>query len=374
MSKLRYLFICLHLWILCEPTFADTTNTSPSDPKLVKTIVLFRHGMRAPLQTYKFDPYAAADQNLWPEGFGTLVNEGKNQMYMLGKSLRERYANLLLPYRNVILEDVKIVTTDVDRCYRSGALVLAGFYPPNEKQTWNKELLWQPIPIRSHSEDKSYIIAKKDKCPAYRDELFETFKIKKNDTNVGYLINFLSNFSHLESVKTAYDLFHFGDYVRTKRAMNLKLPDWANDDFLNRLNEFYVDSFNYLTFTPKMRQLLAGPLIKDIILRIQEVIYNKPENSKFFFYSGHDTSLIALFDGFGLERDFVPTFGASFIFEVYRSSSNNYLIRILFSHDHSMSNVNMKKLPNCDEYCPMGKFMQLFEKYYNQTWEKECNL
>lgn len=375
MLKPQYLIIYVYILIcyFSTPTH-QISDSSLENSKLVKTIVLFRHGMRAPLKTYKFDPYAKSDQKLWPEGLGALVNAGKDQMYQLGKHLRKRYEHFLLPYGNTASEDVQMVATAVDRCYHSGALVLAGFYPPNEQQIWNEELLWQPVPIRSPSADKVHIIGKKEKCPSYHEGLLEVYKITKNDSNLNYLINFLSNFTHPENVTTAYDVFHVGDYVRTKKSMNLQLPDWIDENFQSRLDKFYVDSFNYLTYTSKMRQLLAGPLIKDICTRIQDVIYERSSNSKFFFYSGHDSSLTSLFSGLNLPLDFVPTYGASLIFEVYRSSSNNHLIRILFSDDYTLNRINVKILPNCEEYCPMGKFVQLFEKFITQNWEKECIL
>ncbi|XP_065216448.1 testicular acid phosphatase homolog isoform X2 [Planococcus citri] len=377
MSKSRYFIICLYILVCCElkPNH-QASESSIGNLKLVKAIVLFRHGMRAPLRKFKFDPYAEFDRNLWPEGFGELVKEGKDQMYQLGKRLCERYEHLLVPDRNAVSKDVQMVTTAVDRCYHSGAFVLSGFYPQDQEQIRNEDFLRQPISIsiRSHSADKVHIIGEKEKCPRYHEELMEVYEITKNDTNFNYLINFLSNFTHSDDIKSAYDVFHVGDYIRTKKLMNLKLPDWISDDFLHRLDQFYVDSSNSLTYNAKMRHLLAGPLINDISNRIQDAIYNRPNNSKFFFYSGHDASLASLFAGLNMETDFVPTYGASFIFEVYRSSPNNYLIKILFSHDYTLNHINVKILPDCEEYCPMGKFVQLIEKYITQDWEVECNL
>ena len=47
---------------------------------------------------------------------------------------------------------------------------------------------------------------------------------------------------------------------------------------------------------------------------------------------------------------------------------------MLFSEDYSLDRINPQVLPNCEMYCPMGKLVQLFEKYVTQDWEKECNL
>lgn len=83
-------------------------------------------------------------------------------MYELGKQLRERYQHLLLPYGSSVGDDVRVVTTTVDRCYLSAALLLAGFYPPDENQVWNNDLLWQPVPILQSSPDKVHVSSYKE--------------------------------------------------------------------------------------------------------------------------------------------------------------------------------------------------------------------
>ena len=79
---------------------------------------------------------------------------GKEQHYELGQWLRDRYKGFLPEEysRNYI----HVQSTDVDRTLMSASCNLAGLYPPQSKQIWNKYMPWQPIPIHTtpESEDK----------------------------------------------------------------------------------------------------------------------------------------------------------------------------------------------------------------------------
>ncbi|XP_065216449.1 testicular acid phosphatase homolog isoform X3 [Planococcus citri] len=380
MSKEQFYFLIFTNLCILRPS-AEISVSFPRDLKLMKTIVIFRHGMRAPVKSFKFDPFAESDlQNVWPEGLDALVNEGKNQMFLLGKRLRERYEHLLKPYGSTLAEDVQMVTTASDRCYQSGALVLAGFYPPNSDQIWNDELLWQPISIHSPSPDKVHIkFGDKKECPRYHEEYEKALHIimrNGSDTKVNhdFLMNFLANFSHSDNITSFSDLVLVGDYMKIKKSSNLKLPNWASDDFLDKLNRFHLDGLNSVIYNPELREMIVGPLIKDILDRIQDVMDDYSNNSKFYFYAGHDLSLMALFEHFNMKNDFVPTYESSFIFEVYRSFNGTYSIRSLFSDDYSLEHINVKVLQNCEIFCSASKFFQIFEKYLTLDWKKICNL
>lgn len=59
--------------------------------------------------------------------------------------LRSRYDDLLGPYYTPDIVEAR--STQLDRTKMSLQLVLAGLFPPTSEQIWNKEILWQPIPI-----------------------------------------------------------------------------------------------------------------------------------------------------------------------------------------------------------------------------------
>lgn len=79
------------------------------------------------------------------------------QLFELGQHIRQRYENLLLPYNKTVAEDVRVVTSPLERCYQSAALLLSGLYLPSAEQKWSKELQWQPVPILYESPDRVYV-------------------------------------------------------------------------------------------------------------------------------------------------------------------------------------------------------------------------
>jgi hypothetical protein len=55
-------------------------------------------------------------------------------------------------------EDIYIHSTDVDRTLMSAASNLAGLYPPEGGQKWDKNIDWQPIPIHTVPEIMDEVI------------------------------------------------------------------------------------------------------------------------------------------------------------------------------------------------------------------------
>lgn len=72
---------------------------------------------------------------------------GKQSQYNLGLFLKRRYAKLLGDRYEP--EKVSVLSSDHDRTINSANLVLAAMFPPTEYQVWNKDLLWQSIPVHT---------------------------------------------------------------------------------------------------------------------------------------------------------------------------------------------------------------------------------
>ncbi|XP_043203359.1 testicular acid phosphatase-like [Amphibalanus amphitrite] len=62
---------------------------APDTLRLVN--VLYRHGARTIIAAYPTDPNIGA----WPQGYGQLTNEGKQNQLELGRFLRRRYDGFL---------------------------------------------------------------------------------------------------------------------------------------------------------------------------------------------------------------------------------------------------------------------------------------
>lgn len=68
-------------------------------------------------------------------------------------------------------ENIYIQSTDVDRTLMSAESNMAGLFPPEDNQIWNKNLMWQAIPIHTIPEYMDYILAAKKPCAQYEHAL-----------------------------------------------------------------------------------------------------------------------------------------------------------------------------------------------------------
>lgn len=91
---------------------------------------------------------------------------GMQQEYELGKYLHKRYKALIPAdvYPNKL---VYVQSTDRERTLMSAGSVLAGLFPPTENQRWNKNILWQPIPIHTIPLNMDHVLAAKRTCSRY---------------------------------------------------------------------------------------------------------------------------------------------------------------------------------------------------------------
>lgn len=97
---------------------------------------------------------------------------GKQREYELGKYFRRRYEKLLGDgtYHRY---KVFTVSSAISRTINSASLVLAGLFPPQNNQIWNKDLLWNPIPVYAIPLTQDYLITPENGCPRYKQLLQE---------------------------------------------------------------------------------------------------------------------------------------------------------------------------------------------------------
>lgn len=82
--------------------------------------------------------------------------------YKLGQYFRRRYDKLLGDKYSP--KKVYVQSTDVDRCLMTAETVLAALFQPTETEKWNKEILWNPIPVHTTKSSQDHILAAKKYC------------------------------------------------------------------------------------------------------------------------------------------------------------------------------------------------------------------
>lgn len=85
--------------------------------------------------------------------YSFFFQEGKDRHFKLGQLNRERYEGFLSESYDP--DEIYVRSSDVDRTLMSAQCHLAGLYPPTNQtnQTWNPDLIWQPIPVHTIPKD-----------------------------------------------------------------------------------------------------------------------------------------------------------------------------------------------------------------------------
>lgn len=355
-------------------------NCRNSQPLLLACVVAILGALLVSFFSYCTNDSArepAYDQNFNELKLRQVIMEGKERVYEMGKSMRSRYYDFITPYNAYVEADVKAVTVNLDRCFETAALLLAGLYPPKGRQIWNHKLRWQPVPIQTSTPDKSYVFSSgRSACPLYFDEMNlanETGEVI--DKLIGYFSNYV-NFSD-DAEKRYLQLFVVCDTIRSQVKINIPQPVWIRDIYSDLVVNFLKYSFNHMAHNYQLKRLISGTLLADIASQMQMIVA-KNGSSKIYLYSGQDVSVAGLLHSLDLPPAFViPDYGASLIFELYSSPQprEEYYVKILYNEDTTFSKLETKKLADCEQLCPLDKFMTTIKPLFmtETEWQTKCH-
>lgn len=339
--------------------------------------IIFRHGDRTPIQPYPTDPWG--NESLWPVKFGQLTNTGKRQLYALGKWLNERYSHLVPEIYDPA--QFQVNSTDVDRTLMSALVLLAGFFPPMKYSLWNPLLKWQPTPVHTVPEKYDDLLAMKKTCPAYDEEyqkLTDSQEYKDQLNVYGNLMDFVSVCSG-EQITGYNDLNDIYSTLFIENLYNFTLPRWTTSIFPDKLKEPACYSFIPPTGTQKLARLKVGPLLDVIVGNIYKAISeikSGGENTlKISMYSGHDITVANVLNALDLFDGNCPVYTATVIIElIYDTATNTPFVRILYRNSTEIIEPYNLRIPYCGKFCPVERFVRLYDKLLNVDWDKECQL
>nr|AQS60691.1 prostatic acid phosphatase-like isoform X1 [Sogatella furcifera] len=334
------------------------TNASEPQPasSLRLVVAIFRHGERTPASTYANDPHI--NNEFFPMGWGALTNEGKKNQYEIGKLLRARYRSFLSDIYSP--KYVVAQTTDVDRTKMSMQLVLAGLYPPTDAQLWNKELNWQPIPSKYEPLDQDKLLLVNIPCPRYYEalqEVVEREEVKKLIKQNKPIYELLTNKTGTE-VKTFNDLLSIQGTLKAETDLNLKLPNWTESVYPEPLNQLAGKAFTLNAYTPELRRIKGGPLLKRIIKHMVDKIKKLThKKDQVYLYAGHDSTIAHLLNALGVWEEHAPEYNSLILIELHELKRDDpHGVKIFFrkSKDHQMEELKPSK---CQGICSLNEII-----------------
>lgn len=347
--------------------YAKSAETLPNSTlKCVQ--VVWRHGDRNPYEIWPTDQQNGAES--WPEGLGELTKEGIRQMFDLGQLFHDQYSFLLNFTWNP--DYVKFYSGESNRTIASAQALTVGMFPPVERQIWNPDLLWLPIPIHSRDflewieADSAVLWA----CPNLRYIATEEGMIRLRTEN-SELINQLEELSGKRIQNVLFDLGPVLDPLICERYHN-NIHQWPS----GVTEEMYLETISVnnasreLVYTAKDGlSLTGGWLLSQLIENLQDFVTGDSEKV-FIGYSGHDENLKALAATFGVIGWFWGY--ASYIAIELHERDDEEIIEIWYRNDTYGPRQRIY-LSDCPDPCSFLDFISRSQPYFPVTeWDEAC--
>ncbi|KAJ3659156.1 hypothetical protein Zmor_010861 [Zophobas morio] len=362
-QSLRLLAWSLYFVVVQQFGFKTSDDISSQNNTLVLVHVLFRHGNRTVNgfeELYPKDPYL--NETYFPFGLGQLTTAGKIKEYNIGTALRNRYNEFLGPY--YYPDIVESWSTDYNRTKASLELVLAGLFPPHKEEVWNQQLLWQPIPY-------NYYPAAQDKvllgvtCPYYL-ELYDQEVQLHRDRNMfdkyNNIFQYISNHTGLNVTKylDVYNLY-FG--LGTEEEWGFELPEWTKPVWPQTIVDLTINEYFISTATTEMNRMASGYFLQKVVSDSFSKINNIKSGRKVYLYSAHENNIAELLILLGIfEPLHIPDYGSYVMFEIHKIN-NEHGVKIYYEN-YVANGPQLLKLPGCDTFCEITKFVSLIEEYF----------
>ncbi|CCD69455.1 ACid Phosphatase family [Caenorhabditis elegans] len=346
--------------------------------KLKFVQIWFRHGERTPGHYLYFpgDDLNNVDyqQIAWP---GELTKRGILEEFQLGQRLRkiygEHFGDTYQP------RDFHVYTGKDNRTSASAQAMFAGFLPPNEDQTWNYELKWQPVAQLTDESIDWVSLGAIDNCPVYGEaqrkssEYAEVMdQMEKYDAELLQLVRNHADEPIVEAVK--YN--HVIDSLKVRYILQddrLPYPEWARG-YENRILNM---SFLIHDAVVKVQNDSVGDYHNELVMSYFETHLQK-NSTKGVFISGHDTNLVTIWESLRLDGhpEDIPNYGAHIAIEMHEPVGQ-LSIKFFLSMGFNQTRVELhphfcSRSQNND--CTWDEFQRLVKKSRKpkSDWIFEC--
>lgn len=363
-------FYKMQLTVLILLLFSQVNGESTL--KLVNLV--YRHGDRSPVVIFPTDPNK---EDKWPQGLGWLSKAGMQEHYSLGQFLKKRYIETGFLNTEYKHSEIKIDSSDENRCLMSAYCNLAGLFPPDLYQQFNYTILWQPIPVQTRPGAEDNTLNLGETCPRYLEAVNETYyspEVQKEEKQNKAFYEWLGNKSGINH-ENINKIWQVADTLLCEKAHNLTLAPWANETVYDKLRSLNDFQFEMLYKTTEMKRLKGGPLLSEFIDNMKnKTKKDKPISVKMFMYSAHDTTVAALLSALQVFNDVSPPYAAMVIAELHQVAGD-YYVKLYYKNSTTDSDLmESLTIPNCTATCRLDKFIELTKPVIPVDWLKECGL
>ncbi|KAG8307900.1 hypothetical protein J6590_010337 [Homalodisca vitripennis] len=360
--------------VMSASTDDQPKNTNSTGPRATDTLrfvaIITRHGNRVPLLDFPDNQYPLNNSKYWPYAMGQVTPYGRVQMYNLGVKIRSLYNGFLdqLYYT----EDFYASSTAIDRTLISGEAFLAGLYPPTDFQVWDKNILWQPIPMYSNSQDKT---VEAFFCPKFMQERAKNRLKYEEDyaANLSAIYNYIYEHSGV-NLTTPFGMLSAWDTFIAEDTEGYKVPDWANgiypEPLADLVGKMYIE---YVAGDEISTNLIIGLFYEELLSAMgSKVNGTLSPDRKMYYYSGHDTSIVTLQAVLGIPKSDIIGMvkpGSALLFELHQNlTTEEYFVQVLYIDGSSpdLEPASMD-IPGCSHPCGFSQLVTLTQNFTHIT-------
>lgn len=214
-------------------------------------------------------------------------------------------------------------------------------------------------------------------CPRYHEALAEVFQMPALQN---IMLSNKSLFDELTKITgmdidTPDDVQSLYSTLRAEHEYGLKLPEWTQKYYPDRLVPITELSYIYNVYTDELKSLKAGPFLAKMINEWQHKTVNdlKPSERKINLYCGHDSTIVNILAAIGVWEQQLPIYGIMTIFELLQDTATHEYGVQMYLRKNAKSGAIPLIVPGCDShFCPLDKFVELTKNVVPVNFSAAC--
>ncbi|CAF3362231.1 unnamed protein product, partial [Rotaria sp. Silwood2] len=123
-------------------------------------------------------------------------------------------------------------------------------------------------------------------------------------------------------------------------------PSWASPSVMTQLEQFPALSLYQVFSFPETNKIRGGPLVRDIMENIRNLIANKTDGRKGKIYSGHDITVAAVLSFLGVNYIHQPPYASALLLDLYHlADDNSYALKVEYLNSTDSRTTQPMELP-----------------------------
>jgi len=293
---------------------------------------------------------------------GQLTEKGIQQHLQLGAELRSLYVDQyqFLPPQ-LDLNSIWVRSTDVPRTFQSAMANLWALYPPATRPDGTIGII--DLHTMDGGNENMY---DNGNCPRYTQRALQLQNTTAWTNHVAKYAPLANQVAQIFDVSSPPTWSQLVDNLEARLCHELPFPKGITAEMLEEFMDAASWELNYLWNDPIIGRLGLGDFLGEIFDRILGYI-GGDNTVKYFYYSGHDSTvgpLSALIGGFD---GMWPPYASHIEFELWSTPDNtNYFVQVKYNGQPAQTS-------GCSSVmCPFDEWKIAALNMIPTNWQKEC--